>query len=76
MARSTYIYLLAHCDAVGSGVPIAACTVKRELTDVMSRMPDLSDTEVWRLEDGIPWVPGGRAYLGTGAEFLAKERPS
>jgi hypothetical protein len=51
--------------------------VKRELVDFIERLPASSreDVNVWRVPDGIEWGANGRVHLGTGAEFLARERP-
>ena len=85
MARSTYVYVVAWADRVGSAAPLNAATVKRELADWLTRMRDinprvLDDVEVWRLTDVGAYFGGGidgpnRTHLGTAAEFLDKERP-
>jgi hypothetical protein len=75
MARSTYIYVLSWADRVGSAAPLAARTVKHEMTMFLIGMPTLDDMEVWRVKDGFTGDGPARTYLGTAREFLAKERP-
>lgn len=79
MSRSTYIYVVAYADYVGTGTPVLARTVKYELVSVMRHFsPDiLADVEVWRYRDeGAAFSgPASRDFLGTGPEFLAKETP-
>jgi hypothetical protein len=77
MARSKYIYVAVWAERVGNSMPVAARTVKRELVDFIEHlsMDARGDIEVWRVPDGIEWGPNGRIHVGTGAEFLAKERP-
>lgn len=78
MARSTYIYVVSYQDHVGSAAPILARTVRYELVGAMSDFSAdmLADVDVWRMHDGgLTYETGARTHLGTGAEFLAKERP-
>ncbi len=77
MARSTYIYVAVWAERVGVPMLVAARTVKRELVGCLAEYPAaaLEDMDVWRMPDGDPRGPNDRIHLGTGAEFLAKERP-
>lgn len=78
MSRSKYIYVASYMDHVGSAAPILARTVKYELVGAMGDFSAdmLADVDVWRLDDGgLTYEAGARIHLGTGAEFLARERP-
>jgi hypothetical protein len=72
MARSKYVYVLTWADRVESAAPLLTATVKYEFLDALAGLNGLEDTDVWRMGDGVPL---DRNHLGTGAEFLARERP-
>lgn len=73
MARSTYVYVLTWKDHVASAAPILTATVKREFLDGLAHAgSQIDDTDAWRMRDGELLE---RTHLGSGAEYLAKERP-
>lgn len=72
MARSTYIYVATWMDHVQSSAPLISATVKREFLDALAPLKGLDDMDIWRMGDGAAI---DRRHLGSGAEFLARERP-
>lgn len=72
MARSKYAYVLTWKDRVQSAAPLLTATVKYEFLDALAGLNGLEDTDAWRMLDGVPL---SRDYLGSGAEYLARERP-